>query len=248
MKPRLALYHRLAAWWPLLSDPAEYEEESRFYRDVILSHAAIEPETLLELGSGGGNNASHLKRRFRMTLVDLSPRMLAVSRELNPECAHARGDMRTVRLGRQFDAVLIQDAIVYMATRADLSRAVATAFAHCRPGGVALFSPDWTRDRFAPSTSHGGYDRGDRGLRYLEWTIDHDPGDERYSMYLSYVTREGRRVRHSGLDEHVCGLFAEETWLTIIRDAGFLPKMLPFEHSDLEEGKHVLFVGIRNRA
>jgi len=45
-----------------------------------------------------------------------------------------------------------------------------------------------------------------------------------------------------------CGLFAEETWLKIIRDAGFLPKMLPFEHSELEEGKHVLFVGIRNRA
>ena len=35
-----------------------------------------------------------------MTLVDLSEEMLAVSRELNPECEHLQGDMRTLRLGR----------------------------------------------------------------------------------------------------------------------------------------------------
>ena len=59
---------------------------------------------MLELGSGGGNNASHLKAHFQLTLVDLSPAMLAVSRALNPECEHLQGDMRTVRLGRRFDA------------------------------------------------------------------------------------------------------------------------------------------------
>ena len=42
------------------------------------------PETLLELGSGGGNNASFLKMRFDMTLVDLSPGMLEVSRAALP--------------------------------------------------------------------------------------------------------------------------------------------------------------------
>jgi hypothetical protein len=40
-----------------------------------------------------------------MTLVDLSEEMLVVSRQLNPECQHHQGDMRTVRLGRTFDAV-----------------------------------------------------------------------------------------------------------------------------------------------
>ncbi|MHC4615594.1 MAG: class I SAM-dependent methyltransferase, partial [Planctomycetota bacterium] len=57
---------------------------------------------VLELGSGGGNNASHLKKWFDMTLVDLSPHMLEVSRALNPECSHQQGDMRTVRLGTLF--------------------------------------------------------------------------------------------------------------------------------------------------
>ena len=73
-----------------------------------------------------------------MTLVDLSPEMLRVSQELNPECTHIQGDMRTVRLGTEFEAVFIHDAICHMATREDLRQALQTAFAHCQPGGVAL--------------------------------------------------------------------------------------------------------------
>jgi hypothetical protein len=38
---------------------------------------------VLELGSGGGHNAVHLKARYAMTLVELSEEMLAVSRRLN---------------------------------------------------------------------------------------------------------------------------------------------------------------------
>jgi trans-aconitate methyltransferase len=59
-----------------------------------------------------------------MTLVDLSEEMLVVSRRLNPECEHLLGDMRTLRLGRSFDAVFVHDAIDYMTTEADLRRAV----------------------------------------------------------------------------------------------------------------------------
>ncbi len=97
------------------------------------------PRTVLELGSGGGNSAYHLKSRFEMTLVDLSPNMLAVSRALNPECEHVQGDIRTVRLGRTFDAVFVHDAICHMTTESDLRAALKTAFVHCRPGGAALF-------------------------------------------------------------------------------------------------------------
>ena len=41
-----------------------------------------EARTLLELGSGGGNNASHLKARFECTLTDLSPDVLALRRSI----------------------------------------------------------------------------------------------------------------------------------------------------------------------
>jgi SAM-dependent methyltransferase len=174
---RLLLYRQLAEWWPLCSAPEEYKEEAGIYRRVLVEHSTARPITVLELGSGGGNNASHLKKHFQLTLVDLSPGMLRVSKALNPECTHVRGDMRTVRLGTRFDAVFIHDAIDYMLTLDDLTSAFQTAFVHCRPGGVALFVPDETAERFRPSSSHGGHDQGNRGLRYLEWTVDHDPND-----------------------------------------------------------------------
>jgi SAM-dependent methyltransferase len=239
------LYTELAEWWPLCSAPAEYKEEAGIYRDALLSNSTRRPRTVLELGSGGGNNASHLKRHFRLTLVDLSPRMLAVSRRLNPECEHILGDMRRVRLRRVFDAVFIHDAIDYMVTLPQLRQAITTAFLHCRPGGIALLVPDWTAERFRPSTSHGGHDSGLRGLRYLEWGIDHDPKDGQYSLYMSYMLREGRHVRRSTLDEHRLGLFSERDWMQAIGAAGFRPQMLPYEHSTFEHHAHVMFMGLK---
>ena len=161
------LYDQLASWWPLLSRPADYVEEAAFYADTLRGDGDLPADTLLELGSGGGNNASHLTQHFVMTLVDPSPGMLAESRALNPGCEHLAGDMRTIRLDRVFDRVFIHDAICYMTSLDDLRRAMVTAFVHCRPGGAALFAPDHVRETFRPGTDSGGHDGRDRGLRYL---------------------------------------------------------------------------------
>jgi SAM-dependent methyltransferase len=167
-----ALYTELADWWPIFSKPEDYAEEAAFYHRQMISAAQRPVVEVLELGSGGGNNASHLKQFFRMTLVDLSTDMLAVSRVLNPECEHIQGDMRALRLGREFDAVFIHDAIDYMTSLEDLGQAIRTAYLHCRPGGVAVFAPDHTRESYRPSTDHGGHDGEGRAIRYLEWDWD----------------------------------------------------------------------------
>ncbi|HAT17595.1 MAG TPA: class I SAM-dependent methyltransferase, partial [Gemmatimonadetes bacterium] len=117
--PAYRMYGDLAPWWPLISPPERYAEEAAFTTHVIQS-AAIPVGEVLELGSGGGHSASHLKANFDMTLVDLSRDMLELSKRLNPECRHEQGDMRTVRLGCSFDAVFVHDAIEYMVTESDL--------------------------------------------------------------------------------------------------------------------------------
>ena len=242
------LYRDLADWWPVLSAPEDYAEAAEFFRRAMLAHSRVPVQTVLELGSGGGSNAFHLKKHFKMTLVDLSPGMLDVSRALNPDCEHTEGDMRMVRLGRQFDAVFVHDAVSYMATEEDLRRAIRTAFLHCRPGGVALFTPDHTREGFRPSTQHGGHDRGARSMRYLEWTLDPDPTDATYESYMAYVLREEGAETRCVLDRHVCGLFGREDWLLWMREAGFDARSLPFEHSEVEPGSCDLFVGVRPMA
>ena len=121
------LYDELTPWWPLISPPEEYEEEAGIYRRHLVEACDGSPQTMLELGSGGGHNASHLKAHFEMTLVDLSPGMLAMSKALNPECRHIQGDMRTARLDQTFDCVFIHDAVDYMTTLEDLRAAIETA-------------------------------------------------------------------------------------------------------------------------
>jgi len=110
------LYQDLAGWWPLISPAAEYAEEAASLAEIF-GTAARPVREVLDLGSGGGHVAVHLKSRLTLTLVDLSASMLAVSRQLNPECEHVRGDMRTIRLGRRFDGVLVHDAVDYLTTR-----------------------------------------------------------------------------------------------------------------------------------
>lgn len=237
------LYGDLAEWFHLLTAPEDYKKEVEFYIHVMVENSRIPIRDVLELGSGGGNSASHMKSRFLMTLTDLSEDMLNISRRLNPECEHIQGDMRSLRLGRQFDAVFILDAVTYMHTEADLLKAIKTTFIHCQPGGVALFVPDYIRETFAPATRHGGHDGEGRSMRYLEWTWDPDPDDTCYYVDFVYLFREGEAAK-SEYERHTFGLFAENDWYKLLAGAGFTNiKTVPYPKT--MKWQTPVFVGAR---
>jgi SAM-dependent methyltransferase len=218
----LKLYRELATWWPLLSPLEDYADEAEFFWRLLSEVGLPSSPSLLELGCGGGSNAFYLKKYFaHVTLTDMSPHMLAVSRALNPACDHLAGDMQTLRLGRVFDVVFIHDAIDYMTTPQDLRQAMETAFAHCTAGGVALFVPDHVRETFQPSTAHGGQDGAGRALRYLEWAYDPDENDTTYVVEFVYLLREANqpvRVEH---EQHMHGIFPRAEWLRLLTAVGF---------------------------
>jgi SAM-dependent methyltransferase len=236
------MYSDLAPWFHLLTHPSDYADEAAFVRRVVDDVAIGDARTLLELGSGGGNNASHLKARFHCTLTDLSPEMLALSRTLNPECEHLEGDMRSLRLGRTFDVVFIHDAISYLTTEADLRAAVETAAAHVRLGGVVILTPDATTEIFEPQTDHGGHDGEDgRSLRYLEWT--HAATGTTYDVDYLIIARgpgDDVRVVH---DRHVLGVFPRATWERLVSEAGL--ELVDTTVEDPYELEHAAFVARR---
>ena len=242
-QPRL--YTELASWFHLLTAPEEYDEEAEFYQRAFQETGVAPLHTLLELGSGGGNMASHYKRHFQSTLVDPSPQMLALSQRLNPDCEHIQGDMRTVRLGRVFDAVFVHDAVCYMTTEEDLRQAMATAFVHCRPGGVALFAPDYLRETFVPGTEHGGHDGDGRALRYLMWTWDPDPADTTYLVDFAYLLREEGQPMRCLYDRHVCGLFDRADWLRLLGEVGFRATTRAVERDDAPPYTAEVFVAVK---
>jgi len=240
------LYTELAEWWHVMSAPVEYVEEASIYRDAIDRTSPAPVRTVLELGCGGGNNASHLKAHYALTLTDRSRGMLGRSRTINPECEHVEGDMRTLRLGRVFDAVFVHDAVMYLTTEADLAAAMATAFVHTKPGGVALFVPDDTKETWRSETRKGGHDAAGRSLRYLNWSYDPDPDDTTFLTAFAFLLRDGDApVRHVS-DVHTMGLFPRATWVRLLAEAGFAPRTLPYRHTSFDpDAGRALFLGVR---
>ena len=168
-----------------------------------------------------------------MTLVDISPRMVKVSKALNPECEHIQGDIRKVRLGRTFDAVFAHDAICHMITESDLEAVMETAYVHLRPGGVALFVPDYVKETFVAGTDHGGRDAGGKSVRFLQWVIDPDPADGQYIVDFAIMLRaQNGRVRLFH-DRHRQGLFPRARWLKLLRRVGFRPAIV--KHREIRE-------------
>jgi len=103
----------------------------------------------LDLGCGTGVHAEHLARRgWCVHGVDLSASMLekAAARKasLPPDIARnlsfAEGDVRTVRTGETYDAVVsLFHVMSYQTGNDDLAAAFATAAAHLKSGGLFLF-------------------------------------------------------------------------------------------------------------
>ena len=133
--------------------------------------------------------------------------------------------MRTLRL-ETFDGVFVHDAIGYMTSEADLRAALETAYLHLRPGGVALFVPDYVRETFVESTSHHGSDGDDRAVRYLEWAFDPDPADSTFTVVYTFVLRDPDGTIHVGTistpwdcshGRYGCGCCA--TWASSLRES-----------------------------
>lgn len=220
------LYDDLAWLWPLLSPPEHYAPEAEVLRELIAQHFRSRHQvgrlSLLELGAGGGHTLVHLADDFDCVAVDLSEAMLANCRALVPGAQTIVGDMRTLRLGRTFDVVLVHDAIDYMTTAEDARAACVTIATHLAPQGVAFIAPTYTRETFIDGeVADDGTTTDTQELTYFTFVHDPDPADDQFEMILLYLIRDhaSRQVRVIE-DRHTCGLFAADDWAAFCRDAG----------------------------
>jgi len=220
------LYTDLAWLWPMWGDAAtEYAHYCQHVTSLIRRYAKRPAVTLLDIGCGGGKNVLNLKQEFNVTGVDLSSTMLEQARDLNPESTFVHGDMRTFRLGRTFDAVLMDDALSYMTCLADFVAAFRTASAHLDPGGVLVATPDVTIETFrqnktivTPAARAGTRDELD--VVFVENVYDPDPADEQYETTVLYLIRDHGRLRIE-TDHWTMGLFSLDTWRRVLRETGF---------------------------
>jgi len=216
------LYTDLAWLWPMWGDAAtEYAHYCQHVTALIRRCAHRSGATLLDIGCGGGKNALNLKLDFNVTGLDLSPAMLAQAKGLNPDCTFVQDDMRTFRLGRTFDAVLMDDAITHMNCQTDFVAAFRTAYDHLNLGGVLVATPDVTSETFQQNkTTVTQATRDGLDVVFVENVYDPDPADEQYETTILYLIRDHGRLRIE--TEHwTMGIFSLDTWRDVLRETGF---------------------------
>lgn len=222
------LYHDLAYLWPIVSPPEEHAAEAGHWCQILEDKLGPGWHPILELGVGGGHNLFHLAGQFPATAVDISQKMLDLSKQLNPTVEHHLGDMRSIRLGRMFKAVLIHDAINYMLTEEDLRAAFATARAHLESGGVLIVAPDWFTETFVGTTVlHWIRQSGDMKVTFIEYLHQPDPRDTTLESLFFFIINQNGQTRIEQ-DRHVTGLFPMETWFRLLRAAGFKTERVTF--------------------
>lgn len=165
-------------------NPALYEKvfersSEDVCRDVFDRHMGRVPDSILDVGCGTGRDLHLLSRDCRDSVgVDVVPTMIEYARAQYPDIAFQVADMRSLRLGRSFDAVLaLGSGLNYMLTNADLEQAITTFRLHSRPGGLLLIEPFNTRsfvvNRRIPTefiVSHDGFEATGRATYHWDAT------------------------------------------------------------------------------
>ena len=234
------LYSDMAWAWPVISQGEDYVQEAEAFALHLRQRARIPVSTLLHLGCGGGHLDLTLKKYFNVTGVDVSQPMLELAGQLNPEVIYSLGDMRTVRLEKTFDAVVIADSISYMLNEVDLRSAFQAAFVHLKPGGVFCTYAGVTRQSCRQNATrvsiHSG---GSVEITFIENRYDPNPEDSTYESTFVYLIRREHSQGQLEIetDRHLGGLFDLETWSRCLAETGF-----EVNQTELGEGVVPLFV------
>ena len=190
-----------------------------FYINLINKNAIEKPKTLLHFGSGAGGHDTIFKKYFSVTGVDLSLGILEKAIKLHPDIEYMEGDMRTVRLNKEYDAVAIPDSIDYMVSEKDLQQAIETAYIHLKTDGVLLIvaKPEevFQNNNFVYTGEKNGIH-----ITLLENNYINPFVPNTYEATLMYLIREKNELRIQS-ERHILGLFPEKTWEKIFIKTGF---------------------------
>ncbi len=233
----------------------DYEAECDFVEQIFSLYARRPVYTVLDLGCGTGGHALPLARRGHFVVgADRSEAMLAEARRkatlrgVNPS-GFVQGNIRTLDLGRTFDAVIAMFSIVsYQTTNEDLAATFRAARRHLGPDGLFIFDC-WFGPAVLsqePTERHKVVERdGERIERFAIPTLD----ALRYTVRVDYkvLWTKDNRVLDEIDESHLMRFLFPQEIEGYLGDAGFeLLKMCPFmalEQEATEQNWNVTVVG-----
>ncbi len=217
----------------------DYAAESETVRRIV-EERNPGARTLLDVACGTGTHLVHLRDHFEVTGVDVQPEMLEVATAKLPGVPLVRGDMRTLSLGRSFDAVVcLFSSIGYMRDTGELDAAIGAMAKHLNPGGV-LVVDGWVRaDRWRDGTMH--LEVAEReGIKVVR--VSRSARDGRAtSLEMHHLVATPERIEHL-VDRHECTLFTPAEYEASFRAAGLSAEVIESPMRDRDR-----YLGLRDR-
>lgn len=112
----------------------------RMCERLFQRHLSGPAASIVDIGCGTGRDLEYLAKRCTDCVgVDVQPAMVEYARQQRPTIDFRTGDMRTIRLGRSFQAILSMGwAIANIHDDTGLDQVMATFAAHSEPGGLLV--------------------------------------------------------------------------------------------------------------
>jgi SAM-dependent methyltransferase len=210
----------------------DYASESAAL-DALIRERKPRARTLLDVACGTGAHLAHLRERYEVIGVDLDPAMVQEARRHLGSDVVFQGDMRSLRLGTTFDAVLcLFSSIGYVRGTDELDAAVASMAAHLNPGGV-LIVDGWVRPDAWRDGIWGAIDTAeDDDVKVVRVSRSSREGSlTRLEMHHLVATPEG--IEHV-VDHHELTLFEPGSYEDAFERAGLRTEVVagPLEHRD----------------
>jgi SAM-dependent methyltransferase len=144
----MTVFDHYARYYDLLYRDKDYAAEAQYVHMLLQKHASGSKK-LLEFGSGTGRHATFLAQtgysiygieRSHKMIAHANSHLLQMPLNIKENLRFCQGDIRTIRIPEQFDAVIaLFHVMSYQLTNEDLHNVFACAKAHLKSGGVFLF-------------------------------------------------------------------------------------------------------------
>lgn len=139
----MSVFNGYAGIYDLLYRDKDYAGETDYLQQLFQSYCP-DARTVLNLGCGSGRHDRCLAEKgYAVTGVDFSEEMLRAARDsavAGTALDYHNGDVRSIRLGKTFDAVVsLFHVMSYQQTNKDLEAAFTTACCHLKPSGTFIF-------------------------------------------------------------------------------------------------------------
>jgi len=214
-----------ASFYDALYSEKDYEGECDLIELIVHRYGDTGMNSILDLGCGTGGHSIPLSQRgYTVTGVDRSEPMLAEARRKSSPSyplEFVYGDLRYLKLGRQFDVVLMMFAVLgYQTNDDDLSKALNTVSNHINGGGL-LIGDIWygpavvetqpsdrsktvetksgTLTRVATPTLDSVYNICTIDYQ-LELSGERESWEEQHSMRYFFSEELERHFEHAGID------------------------------------------------